>query len=107
MALKLNGQVRLTKSEMDTMRQRADAAGQSHWFPHQVRDKGDLLQAEAAAEGSQLLDVLFGDIIDGDDSARKAYERGEIGTQETLGVSEAELEGIAKANRDGGPAQGE
>lgn len=82
---------RISKSEYEELRAKAEAAGQGHWFPPSIEEYGDLLQAHACAEGSRLLDVLFGEEVFGDSSAREAMDRGELTTKDILGVTDEEL----------------
>lgn len=93
--IRYGNRVRVTQSEYDELRRQAEAAGQLHWFPpsrEHIQSKGDLIQAEACAAGSRLLDVIFGEVVFGDTSAREAYERGEIPDEQVIGMSREELE---------------
>lgn len=93
--IRYGNRVRVTQAEYDELRRQAEAAGQLHWFPpsrEHIQSKDDLIQAEACAAGSQLLDVIFGEVVFGDPSAREAFERGEISDGQIIGISREELE---------------
>ena len=70
MTVRSGDRVRVTTAEYTALREAAESLGQGHWMPARIEERGDLLQAQAAAAGSLLMDVLF----DAESAAAQAVE---------------------------------